>query len=49
MSQTWAAKFGCGKSKINYILKSKESIIELHESNMPSASVLSRKRRDTEY
>ena len=37
-----AAKFGCGRSQINSILKNKESIIELYESNMSSTSVLSR-------
>ena len=29
-----AAKFGCGRSQINSILKNKESIIELYESNV---------------
>ena len=39
-----AAKFGCGRSQINSILKNKESIIDLYESNTSSTSVLARKR-----
>ena len=39
-----AAKFGCSRSQINSILKNKESIIELYESNTSSTSVLSGKR-----
>ena len=45
-----AAKFGCGRSQINSVLKNKESIIELYESNMSSTSVLSRKRcRESDF
>ena len=45
-----AEKFGCGRSQINSILKNKESIIELYESNMSSTSVLSRKRcRESDF
>ena len=42
-------KFGCGRSKINSVVKN-ESIIELYESNMSSTSVLSRKRcRESDF
>lgn len=45
-----AAKFGCDRSQINSILRNKESIIELYESNMSSTSVLSRKRcRESDF
>lgn len=45
-----AAKFDCGRSQINSVLKNKESIIELYESNMSSTSVLSRKRcRESDF
>ena len=35
--------FSCGKSHIASILKNRESIIELYESNMRSESICSRK------
>ena len=49
-ARAWAAKFGCGRSQINSILKNKGSVIELYESNMSSISALSRKRcRESDF
>ena len=42
-----AEHFSCGKSQIATILKNKESILELYESNLPSESIRSRKRART--
>lgn len=42
-----AKHFSCGKSQIATILKNKESILELYESNLPSESTRSRKRART--
>ena len=45
-----AAKFGCGRTQINSILRNKGSIIGLYESNMSSTSVLSRKKcRESDF
>ena len=49
-SRTLAATFSCGRSQIQAILKNKESIVELYESNMSSTSMLTRKRcRESDY
>ena len=42
-----AEHFACGKSQIATILKTKESILELYESHLPSESIRSRKRSRT--
>ena len=42
-----AEHYSCGKTQIASILKTKESILELYESNLPSESIRSRKRSRT--
>ena len=45
-----ADHFSCGKSQIAAILKNKDSIMELYESNMRSESIRTRKRsRGSEF
>ena len=43
-------KFSCGKTQITSILKTRDSIIGIYESNMSSTSLLSRKRcRESDF
>lgn len=42
-----AGLFACGKSQIASIIKNKELILELYESNLPSETICSRKRSPT--
>lgn len=45
-----ASKFSCGKTQITSILKNKQAIVELYESNMSTTSLLTRKRcRESEF
>ena len=39
-----AEKFSCGRTQVSTILKNKETILQLYESNMSSTSLLARKR-----
>ena len=39
-----AEQFSCGRTQISSILKNKEAILELYESNASSSSICSRKR-----
>ena len=39
-----ATKISCGKTQINSIIKNKDNIVQLYESNMSSTSLLTRKR-----
>ena len=49
-SRVLAERFKCGKTQISTILKNKETILELYESNMSSTARLSRKRcRESDF
>ena len=42
-----AEQFCCGKTQISNIIKNKEAIVELYESNMQNETIRSRKRART--